>query len=642
MCGIAGIISVASDLANYDLVRAITESQHLRGPDALRVESIRADSPQLVFGHNRLKIVDLSEASNQPLWDHERKLCVIFNGEIYNFIELRAELKGRGHTFVTEGDTEVILEAFKAWGIDSVQRFIGMFAIALWDSEAQNLWLVRDRFGVKPLFVHETSDRICFASTESVLAAALDLAPDLDYANDGIEYLTYERDGPQSAFRNLRSLEPSHWMQIGFTGDGRLSSVSRRYYDLEAATEVRRTELAELSTIECINRLRKSLDSAISLRLRSDVRVGVSISGGLDSSLVAALASVKIQDSMTAFTFGSVTDPFTEAKQVQEIVDRLAIETHYCAPSLSDIVDATWATLSAQGTPFPSGSVIAQYLVYKSARSRGVPVILGGQGADEALMGYRKYQFFLLQQAWRDHNYHKCLEYGIGFLAALSSDFGSLADLGRQRRRFRPNGRISTLFPRTTPASLDHGLGVGTVRKRQLQDVTRFSLPTLLRYEDRNSMGNSIESRLPFLDHRVIEIGLGLPESLKVHAGYGKWALRRIAADYLPKRVVSARRKRGFDVNQSRWIRDGLGKAIRNRLHDEQSAYRSFLDVELDIERRFTNELLSQGSTPFTEAMSLLWLSDCARRRQDVTGVLQRARTRGAWRREAAEDHAPK
>lgn len=613
MCGIAGVFSAGRDPGAEELVAQIVRDQFQRGPDFQGIEVVRPESPHVVFGHNRLSIVDLSAASNQPLWDREHRCCIVYNGEIYNYLELRTELEQKGHRFVTRGDSEVLLEAFKEWGVDAVTRFVGMFAFALWDAGENELWLVRDRFGVKPLYFHETGSTIRFASTTTVLGRELALAPNLDYLADGVELRMYERDGPSSPFRDLNALTPGCWLRVRHLSDGSLESKLERYYDLAAAVAARRERLIDLPDATWTDEVRACLESAIDLRLRSDVRMGLSLSGGVDSSTIAAIAA-RHHDRITAFSFGSLNDDFGEGAQVAAIARKAGITVHYCHPTITQIRAGIWAALDAQGAPYPTGSIVAQYFVFRAAREAGTIVLLGGQGADEALMGYHKFKIFLLQEAWRQRKFHRMAGLAGGILALLAAELGSIGNYWRERHRFTRGAQSTgTVLARNVPLNISHGLGAdSSVWQRQVLDITRFSLPTLLRYEDRNSMGNSIESRLPFMDHRFVELGLSLPDALKVRYGMGKWVLRQVARDLIPEAIRTTRKKRGFDVNQRTWIENGVGEDIRGQLREGASGYRDYLQRPINLEVDFSDRRLTEDPKAFPEAMSLVWLSRLA------------------------------
>jgi len=613
MCGIAGSFSAVADWRAETVVRAVVKSQVARGPDVQAVETVFAHAPQVVLGHDRLSILDLTPASNQPLWDRERRCCIAYNGEIYNYLELRGELVRRGHAFSSQGDVEVILEAFKEWGIEALGRLVGMFAFALWDMAGGNLWLVRDRFGVKPLYYYRDSRNLYFASTPTVIASEMGLKPNLDYLVDGIELLMYERDSAISPFKGLSALPPGHFAQVTLSSGGAVECLEKRYYDLEAQVDARKESLCGRSEMDLVGEVRECLESAVDLRLRSDVPVGISLSGGLDSSTIAALVARHHQN-VHAFTFSSPDDLSTEGACVRATVAKTGVAVHYCRPGIKEIIHGTWQTLADQGAPFPTGSIVGQHFVFQAARQAGVIVLLGGQGADEVLMGYHKFKVFLLQRARRDRDYKLLLAAAGGIMAVMLAELSALGDYWKERHRFRRGVKASPcLIRREGPDTfLSQGLSPESpLWKRQLLDVTRFSLPTLLRYEDRNSMGNSIESRLPFMDHRLVEFGLALPDTLKVRRGFGKWVLREIARGLVPEKIRCARKKRGFDVNQRRWIREGLGAALRQQLEESHAGYRDYLKRPVNIATDFSNRRLICNHKVFGEAITLIWLASC-------------------------------
>jgi asparagine synthase (glutamine-hydrolysing) len=274
------------------------------------------------------------------------------------------------------------------------------------------------------------------------------------------------------------------------------------------------------------------------------------------------------------------------------------------------MADAYWRTLDAQDAPIPSGSVIAQNIVFSAAHAAGFKVLLGGQGGDEALMGYHKYRLLQLRHLFRERRYLAVLRAGIGLVPAVMGLRRSLSGLWWHRKRYLNVGgaRHRLLLPEAAPLSLIASPSA-PLWERQMLDVVKTSLPSLLRYEDRNSMGSSVESRLPFLDYRIIELGLALPESQKLRSGWGKWILRTAMAGELPDAIRLNPAKRGFDANESAWIRSGLGKAMRERLHDAGGRIGRFLPPGASIERWYSDDALRAPGNVFAEAGALLWLA---------------------------------
>lgn len=622
MCGIAGTVCLAGSPEAQGLVEAVVASQRSRGPDHEAIVAARAPAARLVLGHSRLKILDLSPDSDQPLWDHERRLCIVFNGEVYNYRELRDELTARGHRFGTRGDAEVILEAYKAWGPGAFERFNGMFAFGLWDCAAERFFLVRDRFGIKPLYYWRDPHRLFFASTCDALARRLGLEPDLAYAARGIRYWVYD-DDERAPYVGLRSLRPGHYATVDLAGPRPLALEPRAYYGLAEAVERRAEELRSRGEDDVRAELAALLERSVAMRMRADVPVGVSLSGGLDSSTVAALCHA--QGRVTGFTFGHPDDAASEGPMVRHLSRHTGLEVHFVRPGIREIVRAYFAALEAQGAPFPTGSIVGQYLVYRAAREHGVKVVMGGQGSDEVFMGYRKFQYFHLRQLLRRGAHREALTFLVQALPELAAEAPRLANYWKAARRYAGPGGIATGLRLAEPGALEMRADLSRpLWERQVHDILHTSLPTLLRYEDRNSMAHGVESRLPYLDHELVEFALALGVDYKLRDGRRKWILRDYARGRIPRVIRLARTKRGFDVEQSRWIAAGLGAAMREALQGRFALIRPYLAPGARLERIFSDERLQRDGSAFTEATTLLWLGGCAERaRRHGPGVME-------------------
>ena len=613
MCGITGVYCKGRIESRRAVVQRIIQSQYARGPDYQAMEEIASGPNSLLLGHDRLSIIDLSAQANQPMWDVDHTCCVVFNGEVFNYVELRAELAGLGHRFATQSDTEVILEAFKEWGFESINRFNGMFALGLFDVASQTLWLVRDRFGIKPLYYFVADDAAWFASSGTVLAEHFGLEPNLEYVARGLNYWFCDDDSDITAYRGLQQLSPGCALQVTLSEDGRPHTELRRYYDLRERVLPLRDELAGRSMDQLEERVAGLLEDSIDLRLRADVPVGISLSGGLDSSTVAAFLARKHPD-VTGLTFGRPDEAASEGPMVAQLCAKTGIKVEYVWPPVDEIVAAFWETLAAQDAPFLNGSIVAQHFIYKTARERELLVMLGGQGGDEALMGYRKFQVFWFRQLLRERRLGAAARFGVGLSRMLLAELGNFREYWSQRRRYLTGEGMQSSLNLPSPPRETLGCAPGeAVWERQVKDVTRISLPTLLRYEDRNSMSQSVESRLPFMDYRLVETALALPERAKLANGYGKWITRRIVKGMIPETIRTARYKRGFDVSEARWVVGGLGDAIRTGLHERYEAIRRWLKPETSIEGSFSDEQLSERRNAIPEAISLLWLGDRAR-----------------------------
>jgi asparagine synthase (glutamine-hydrolysing) len=613
VCGIAGVYTSQPLEAFNAAVARILDRQHCRGPDFRATEVIPGRRAGIIVGHNRLSIIDLSPSGNQPMWDVDRQVCVVFNGEIYNYVELRDELVSLGHRFAGTCDTEVILEAYKQWGIDAVGRFNGMFAFGLFDTRNDCLHLVRDRFGVKPLYYAQTADTLYFASTPDVIAQILRLPPDLTYASRAVHYDLYEHDDV-APYVGMKAVAPSHAIRVEMGDRASLTLTDVRYYNLHDRVAAQIDRLASMPLDRVVNHVYETLNDSVRIRLRADVSVGVSLSGGLDSTTTTSLAAAFPHEHLCGFTFGHPGEPESEGPAAAELGKMLGVDITYVWPSMEEVCQAYEKTLHAQVGPFSGAAVMGQYMVFEAARQSGFKVLLGGQGGDEGFMGYRKFQVFRFRQLAYQKKYFALLRYALTLLPTVFGERWRWWETWRERDRYlNPSGHKTVLCLPGSELAIGY-LPSAPLRDRQITDVTLASLPTLLRYEDSNSMGNSVESRLPFMDYRVIECGLALPETLKLRGGHGKWIIRRVMAGKIPDSIRLARFKKGFDVQRGKWVDAGLGALMRQMLHDRSSLIRPWLMPGADIDVAFNNDNLKTRPGAFTEATTLTWLADATRR----------------------------
>ncbi|MBZ0319449.1 MAG: asparagine synthase (glutamine-hydrolyzing) [Anaerolineae bacterium] len=609
MCGIAGIFGPHPTSQPRLLLDKILDSQHRRGPDFRAVETIAATRGELLLGHNRLSIIDLSAQANQPMWDVDHQCCIIFNGEIYNYIELRSHLETLGHRFVSQSDTEVILEAFKAWKVSALERFNGQFAFGFWDAHEQTLFLCRDRFGKKPLFYYLKHDLLVFASTPQIIAQEMGLSPNLEYVAQGVRYWVYEDASDITPYEGLKALPAGHFLSIKIGQNDHLKSHIQSYYRLHEKIQDLADELSGQPLPTLASRVEECLLSAVTLRLRADVPVGVSLSGGLDSSTVATIAASK-HPMIVGFTFGRPDIQKTEGVIANHLAQSINLHQHYIWPDTREVIDKLLEILLAQNAPIFSLSRVAQYFVYQRARTEGVKVLLGGQAGDEVFMGYRKYLLFYFREMLDKRAYLQALSFLFGLVPSIVSEIPQLSLYWQIRHRYTEQDGLETLLDLPVCAPIDlNAISHQPLWKRQADDVTRFSLPMLLRDEDRNSMAHSVEGRLPFTDYRLVELALALPTSLKLRHGYGKWILRYAMRNRIPEEIRNARYKRGFDV-QANWLEDGLGSFIRVTLNERYECISHYLRNNVNIDSEFTDEILVKNRIRQADALSLLWLSE--------------------------------
>lgn len=611
MCGISGAVSTRRGIDLEPVVARIVRAQHKRGPDAAGQETIRDGDTSVTLGHNRLSIIDVVKASNQPMTTADGCARLSFNGAIYNFVELREELQGLGHIFKTSSDTEVILHSYLEWGESSFQRLHGMFAFALHDHAKRRLYLVRDRFGVKPLYLFSNETSLIFASTPGEIASWAGLKPNLGYVLRGLEYKYFEDSTDICPFNGLHSALPGHFIKVELLKELNCSQI--KYYDINDRVSVLRDCLAGSSPQAYQDDLLARLERSCQIRLRADVPVGISVSGGLDSSSIAAIAAGLDKGQLPGISFGLPGVRSSEGPLVEKLSKRLNMPVDYVWPETPQEIEALfWSTLKAQGAPFPHTSVMAQHAVFRRSAERGLKVMLGGQGGDEALMGYRKFFLFQLQDMIRNRNYANLPDILSNAIWVAPAIAGRAKVFWDERRRYQ--ARSAGMGTRLLLGDVSTVKGPAlekdqSLETRQRLDITTFSLPTLLRYEDRNSMANSIESRLPFMDHHVLEFGLAVPTHMKLRRGRGKDILRRAMAKRIPDDIRMSRDKRGFDTQQDDWIREGLGNVLRTALHERAQSIKPYLG-QGGIDELFSDTLLVSSPQTFKEAVALLWLSD--------------------------------
>jgi len=553
MCGIGALLWPSADPAELSAAidRLMAPIGH-RGPDG---QGRHVEAP-LALGHRRLAIVDLSDGGHQPMPWQER-LVISFNGEIYNHVELRAELEAAGHRFRSHSDTEVLLAAYDQWGTGMLDRLNGMWAFALWDRRRRQLLLARDRFGVKPLYWACYRGGVAVASEIRQLLA---LGHPARAQTDELAAFLYggkvDAAAPRTCFEGIHVLPPGCLLWCSPAGG---EPRQERWYALASA-------VARLDPAAAVQRFPELLRRAVQLRLRSDVPVGSCLSGGLDSSAIVMLASRLRQQAghtepLQCLHARAAEPGLDESPLAALVAQRSGSTLHTLEPSREQVWQQMDAVVRTQEQPFASPSIFLQYALMHRARALGVPVLLDGQGADEILLGYPKYLAVLLAQAWREcglrgfaQAWRQALQRRsqLGPLQLLQLLLGSrLGGLrlrhAQSRMRFvqLPAASTSRLFAQISAASND-------MLQTQLLDLFHTNLPALLRYEDRNSMAHAIETRLPFLDVQVVEAALAMPLAARIHQGWSKYPLR--AGDLLPDAVRWRTTKLAFNAPDRTWL----------------------------------------------------------------------------------------
>ena len=549
MCGICGFYDIDRRLQDgAALLQAMNAAQKHRGPDD---EGVYLDGPA-GLGHVRLSIIDLSSAGHQPM-RYGGRYTLVFNGEIYNYIELREELRQAGYAFATSTDTEVVLAAYDCWGEDCQTRFNGFWAIALYDNETRSLFLSRDRYGVKPLYYTELPGYFLFASEIKTLLQDTRLerkANDkviFDYLVNGFVDCTEE-----TFFDGVMRLEAGCCLRLEPDGTKKL----RRYYTLP----YQETLLGDVGQ-EQADEFRRLFQQSVRLRLRADVPVGSCLSGGLDSSAIVCESSrqlreqgsKEIQKTFSSCYQGDVND---ERVFIDAVVNATGVEAHFIYPTGDTLFKDLEHLIYTQDEPFVSTSMYASYCVMKLAHENRTKVLLDGQGADEILCGYRKARVYFIKRLLAAKKLGLAAKEIIRYLPYMrkGKNVSLLADLNMIRQFFGKSSsediRHRYLEPQFAKRELTNSYADNA--RFLLNDFERIVLPALLRYVDRNSMAFSIEDRLPFLDYRLVEYAMRLPLNAKISGGYSKAIMRR-ALD-MPELIRRRRDKIGFYTPESSWM----------------------------------------------------------------------------------------
>jgi asparagine synthase (glutamine-hydrolysing) len=613
MCGITGIVSVGGGPVEPAVLQRMNDLQAHRGPDGegFLLACIEAGSFQHAFvnkalqwhsgstarvglGHRRLAIIDLSERGAQPMSTVDGSTWIVFNGEIYNFQKLRSELEKEGYRFKSMTDTEVLLHAYLHWGEDCLDHLEGMYAFAIWDGRIGRLFCARDRLGIKPFYYAVPNGYFIFASEMKSLLAFPGLEPTPD--DDAVfEFLVHTNCdyGERTMLRNVKALPAGHCLTLDLhTGE----LATKVYWQLEPRPDSRRTDSAQ------VEELRALLISTMHQHLISDVRAGSCLSGGVDSSTVVGLiGKIWNEEPEAARAIGDSFYTFTSCFEYGELDERdyaLAVARHTRAnPQLvfptpegfwSDFERLAWH----QDMPFFSLAFYAQWHVMRAAQEAGVKVLLDGQGGDEVFGGYAKFRYAYLASLLRS-----------GKVATAIRELGATLRQGdryvldiRNGHRYLPKklrrllkvdsllkDALNTDFNRlvsgeSTPATrwwhyvsgAQNGKGSWTAIQRiQIDDIVLDTLPSQLRFEDRSSMAFSIEARVPLLDHKLVEYGVALPDHLKVHNGWNKFAIRQAMQGLIPDAVRLRQKKLSFPSPDRFWLSRNLRPHVMELIHTD-------------------------------------------------------------------------
>ena len=568
MCGIFGVYQGVSRPLDPASVAAAFEVQSHRGPDSSGQVSFEIDDRKLVLGHQRLSIIDLSEAGDQPMTYGTGQGCLVYNGELYNYLELRSELQARGLAFVSDSDSEVLLAALHQWGpATALGKFNWMGAFAWYDRDRQRLVLARDSGSEKPLYYFVGDGRLLFASEVKTLLTLANRKFSLN--RDVVARFLFQGltdASPQTFFDGVSQLVAGTYSEIDLTEDcSGLEPVPYR-------PPVYSDDPQAMALPEFVREVRRLFVDSVRLRLRSDVPVGVLLSGGIDSSAIAAVSHAENASGQTPHLLSAVSDDprFDESKHISAMERHLSAKAHRVTLRTDPdvLVDELSRINWFNDAPVTGLSELGHYRMMERAKQLGLTVILSGQGADEILLGYRKFLGFYLQSLIRGGRVVKAMAVLASFVGnrSMVNQFRLgearryvplLQRIGRSRRDEESGEAVAGEWLEDwRPA--DVGLGSGTLADRQLLDIKSLSVPALCHYEDRMSMSQSREIRLPFLDSRLIDLLIRAPDDYKIRRGWTKYCFRRAMEEMLPAEIAWRRDKMGFTNPQGEWLKSEL------------------------------------------------------------------------------------
>jgi len=564
MCGIAGIYNLDQKPVKQEDLKKMTDLMIHRGPDDQGFYL----KNNLGLGHRRLSIIDLSLAGHQPMSNQDKTIWIIHNGEIYNYLELKKELIKLGYKFSSQTDTEVIIHAYEQWGEECFKKFNGMWAMAIWDEKKQKIVLSRDRFGIKPLYYYIDNKIIAFASEiKPLLTLEMPRLPNNKLIYDFLKFGVLDHTN-ETFFLNINKIPPAHFVTINQNGH----LDFKKYWDFNVINQLKNNEINDKIWAE---KFLKVFTEAVKIRLRSDVPIGSCLSGGLDSSSIVCVVNQLLkkqgikQVGNSQKTFSSCFDDlrFDERKYIEEVIKQTGAEKNYIFPSPENFIKELDKFVWQQEEPVRGTSMYAQYKVFEMAKNKKVTVLLDGQGGDELLAGYRKFHIFFLKLLLKQKKYFSFLKESLFFFLSL----GILKTLNlKSGLRYTNWGRkflnLDALLQKDFSEKFEKkNISIGfnnDLGQRLKDDLTKWSLPVLLRYEDKNSMAHSLETRLPFLDYRLIELAAKMPLNQKIRNGWTKYILRNALKNILPKKIRLRKSKLGFVTPEEIWFKSNLAENV--------------------------------------------------------------------------------
>jgi asparagine synthase (glutamine-hydrolysing) len=579
MCGITGILlkdgapHPDQQSALMNAIKKMTASLEHRGPDEQRCWINQNKS--LALGHARLSIIDLSEAASQPMHytafqetEEIERYTITYNGELYNYLEIKSTLLSNGYHFKSNSDTEVILAAYDFWREDCLQQFDGMFALAIWDQKTQTIFCARDRFGEKPFYYYFDDKQFVFASEMKALwsIGIEKKMNDKMLANYlALGYLQNADDKKQTFYDDITALSPAHFIQI------HLPTFS---YELVEYWKLDKDLIVDVNEKDAIEKFSYLFEQSVKRRLRCDVSIGSSLSGGIDSSSILATMS-KFIPAAQLKTYSAVFPSFEkdESAYIDVITKKLNIKNYQVVPDADGLLSEFKKICYHQEEPFSSSSIYAQYKVFELAKNNHTRVLLDGQGADETIAGYHKYIHWYIQQllerkkigrAFKEknifNNNQTPVRWGLNnILATFLPAHASIHLEHKEVNKILSNPDLDASFVRSIRGHEWEGIHKPIITK--LNDILYFNtmslgLEELLRFADKNSMAHGLEVRLPFLSHELVSLVFSLPAQYKIHEGYTKWVLRKSMQSAVPEKILWRKDKIGYEPPQAQWMKN--------------------------------------------------------------------------------------
>jgi asparagine synthase (glutamine-hydrolysing) len=579
MCGIAGFIDKNSILDLHNL-KLMTDSIISRGPDDSGHEIFENGAFKIGFGFRRLSIIDLSTNGHQPMYSQCKNYCIIFNGEVYNYQEIKKELLSKNHNFQSNTDTEVILNSYIEWGIEGVHKFRGMFAFAIYDFLQKKVFIFRDRLGVKPLYYYKKNNLFAFGSELKIFFPLNNFEKKINYQAVGNFLSNGYIDAPYTIFENTFKLLPGHYIKFDLDSN---SFEINKYWDVIDYYE---KENKLISYSDAKDQLVSHFKESFSYRMVSDVPIGVFLSGGYDSSLVTAILSKELRYDLNTFTIGFKEEAYNEAQHAEAVANHLGTNHHtlYCGPN--DFLSVIKDIPLYYSEPFADSSLIPTILVSRLARQNNVKVVLSADGGDELFAGYPRY-FNAISKIEKLSNVPSFIKYiakGIskGLPISLSQDdkIGKIIEFFNTNKTFEKYEIIGKSMSNRTinkilgiDSNTDYNLfknypinHLSTLKQILCFDTKTYLPDDILHKVDRATMGESIEGREPLLDHKLIEFVATLPDHFKYDGKTSKKILKDITHNYIPKEIMQ-RPKMGFGIPIEEWLRNDL-KYLTEELFD--------------------------------------------------------------------------